>query len=274
MPMVQSSDGTDAALRDALMAQGLADAPPCTDLRIDVRQAQTGLLVRRAQTTRTVPDLHTAVVLVETWVNADLADPLLAARAAPTPPAPPVTARVPKPVVTPSARALHVDFGLQGGAASDRTAWGGLHAQGCLMLGPICGGVRAQVSVDPGASGSSKDARIWRLGMGVLAVGDLALRPVRIGLGLGVTAVRLDGQKGGNDDVRGAPLVQARILYDLPISEAWGMSVGVIGEWAAWGREQPGQNRSGTRNGREEEEFPDLAGGSLMASIAMRWSGQ
>lgn len=256
-----------ADLQQALARRAVAGPTArCPGMVVHIEATDAGFTVRRdTSDPRPVPTLETAALLVETWVRADLIDPLLAARAGPPLPAPPPVAAPPSPAA-PARRDLHVDVGLQAGAAGDRSLWTGIYGQGCLELGPVCVGVRAQVRVDPGVKGASEDARVWRLGLGVLATGDMNLGPVRAGVGLGVASVRIDRIDSPEDDIRGAPLLQARVGYPFALSDTWALTVGAAAELALWPR----------RNGRadqREEDFPGLPHGTVLAHVGLRWSG-
>lgn len=268
-PAAVDARGPDAAdLQQALARRAVA--PPtegCPGIAVHIERRDAGFDLRReGARAQRVPTLETAALLVETWVRADLIDPLLAARAGPPQPTPPAAAVTIAPAVPPP-RDLHLDFGLQAGAADDKSFWTGVYGQGCLKLGAVCVGVRGQVRVDPSVSGASKDARVWRLGLGVLATGDMELGPIRAGVGVGVSSVLIDRIGRPEDDIRGAPLLQARVDHPVQLTDAWALTLGVNAELAFWPRRH---GRTDTR----EDDFPESPHGTVLASVGLRWGGR
>lgn len=247
-------------LRVALERRGVgAPAADCEAVAVQVAaQGDAIVLTRAARPAQTVPDLDTAALLVETWVRADLIDPLLAARRGPPPPPPPPTAA---PI---RRRSLAFQAGLAGGGASDRSQWLGVEGQGCIELGPTCAGLTARILIDGGATGESKDSNVWRLGISLLANAEFDPGLVRLGVGAGVTSVRIDSKDTKDDDVRGAPLFEGRVARGFELADDLALDVAVAGTFALWPRK--GRRNSG------EEDFAGLPVAMGLASVGVRWS--
>lgn len=236
-------------LREALARRGVgAPVEGCPAVEVRVESAVDGLRVAQSEGPfQRVPDVDTAALLVETWVRADLIDPLLAARRGPPPP---------------PARPITLDIGVDGAATNDAGSWIGGRVEGCITLGWICPGVRLRGLYDPGLTGQSATKNVWRVGLGAMATGDIVLGDLRVGLGVGVDVVRTDGL-AGVEDASGAPLFEARIGYAVPIAETWAIEASLAGDLALWPRRA--QNDLGDQN------LPGLPLFMGLAGVGLRW---
>jgi hypothetical protein len=264
-----------AQLTEALQRRDVRVPPPtgCAAPTVEVEATPAGVQVRRPpEPARQVPDLETAALLVETWVRAELIDPLLAARRGP-----PLPAVMAPP---PAGRALHFGVGLDTAWADDRSLWAGVRAGGCIELGAVCPGVRLRTLFDGGWTGESAEADVWRMGLGVLATVDYAFGHARAGLGVGASAVRIDHQVTGVDDMRGAPLFEVQLAYAVPISRHWALDLSLAGDFAAWPREGRGGRRGqDDRDDQDDQDgqddtFPGMPSWMVMAGVGARWTGQ
>jgi hypothetical protein len=240
------------ALAEALARRGVVVPPAAGCPAVTVAVSPEGSGVRVAQPpepAQVVPDLETAALLVETWVRADLIDPLLAARRGPP---------------QPTARRLSLGAAFEGAASSDGAGWAGARVEGCIELGPVCTGVRLRALYDPGARGQSAEDEVWRLGLNVLATGDLPLGPLMVGLGAGVSVVRVDGQRG-QDDTQGAPLFEGRVAYGIPMGDALALDLSLGGTLTLW-------PRHGRAN--QGDETPGLSPWMALAGLGLRWTGR
>ncbi len=236
-------------LREALARRGVADpAPGCPSIAVRVEAGAAGLRVAQGEGPfQPVPDVDTAALLIETWVRADLIDPLLAARRGPPPP----------PV-----RPITLDVGIDGAATNDIGSWIGARVEGCIALGWICPGVRLRGLYDPGLTGQSAAKDVWRVGLGAMATGDILLGDLRLGIGVGVDVVRTDGQ-AGVEDASGAPLFEARIGYAVPIAETWAIEASLAGDLALWPRR--------AQNDLGDQDLPGLPLFMGLAGVGLRW---
>lgn len=253
------------ALIEALARRGVA-APtagcPAVTLRVETDAAGVRL-TRAGHPAQQVPDVETAALLVETWVRADLIDPLLAARRGPPPP--------PAPVVVTAApgatRQVFLQANAAGGTANERSTWVGVEGQGCIELGPTCTGLSARVLFDGGATGESERERVRRLALSVLVSAEVDLGLVRVGGGAGATTVRIDDKDSRSDDVRGAPLFEARVARAVALSDALALDVGLSGDLALW----PRHGRRGDDTAAADD-FPGQTRWMALAHVGLRWT--
>jgi len=256
VPSAQVVGPLEAPLAEALRRRDVRvpPAPGCPVLKVEVAAEGSGIAVRRPPApAQRVPDLATAALLVETWVRAELIDPLLSARR--PPPARPLRTE----------RPFHVGGGFDVGVTDDRALWLGGRLHGCLQLGMFCPGVRLRTLFDAGEVGESQEAEVTRLSLGVLVTGDFVWGPLRTGVGVGATTVRVDSKTSRDDDIGGAPLLEAHIDYAFPLSEDWALEVDLAGDWALWPRRGRGRIR--------DSDFPGQSSWAVMGGLGVRWSG-
>lgn len=248
-PAVVVSGALQSELAEALRRREVEVPPPagCTGLAVQAEPGEGGVRLNpESDASRVVPDVETAALLVETWVRAELIDPLLAARRGPPPP---------------PTRLVTVGLGLDGGGSSDRTTWLAARGEGCITLGALCPGVRMRVIYDPGVSGPTRREDVWRLGMVVLATTDLMLGSARLGLGAGLALARSDG-RAGVDDRQGGFILEARADYALPIGELTAIDLGAAFAYGLW-------PSLGQRNA---DPLPDMPQWMVLGGAGVRWS--
>jgi hypothetical protein len=139
-----------ASVATALSTRGIALAPtecPVIIARVEHRDQQIVIIVDDVE--RVVREPETAASVIESFAR-DVDRPLLAIRPSPPVerrdrPSPPIAITA-APAAAPSPSGLHLFAGLESAVASDRTGWFGLHAGGCMMLGPICVAARLRSS--------------------------------------------------------------------------------------------------------------------------------
>lgn len=238
------------ALGEALSRRGIEPpAAGCPAVAVRVEVADAGLRIAQGEGPfQAVPDVDTAALLVETWVRADLIDPLLAARRGPP---------------LPSGRPISLDVGLDLAATDDIGSWIGARVEGCIALGWICPGVRLRGLYEPGLTGPSAPADVWRIGMSAMATGDALLGDLRLGLGVGLSVVRTDGDRGV-EDTAGAPLVEARVGYAFTIGDDWALEASLAGDLTLWPRRV--QNELG------DQDLPGLPLFMGLAGLGLRWT--
>lgn len=237
-------------LEAALARRGVRGASAgCPGLAVRIEPTEGGLSVAREKTAPdTVPDVETAALLIETWVRADLIDPLLAARRGPPPPSP---------------RPLSVDVGVDGAWTTDRGSWIGGRVEGCITLDWLCAGVRLRGLYDPGLTGESAAGRVWRVGLGAMATGELVFGATRAGVGLGVDVVRVDG-RAGVEDSAGAPLFEVRAGHAFAIDERWSIEASLAADLALWPRR--------VQNELDAQALPGLPLLMVLGGVGARWT--
>lgn len=251
-PAAVTLRGEAPGLVDALSRRGIRTppAPGCAAPVARIMAADGGLRVAQGEgAPAAVPDVETAALLIETWVRADLIDPLLAARRGPPPP---------------TARPITLDVALDGAWTDDRGSWLGARVEGCIALSWICPGVRLRGLYDPGWSGESATSRVWRVGIGALATADVLFGDSRAGLGVGVDVVRTDGLQGA-DDITGAPLFELKVGHAFPLAARWAVEVSVAGDLALWPRRARGAADL------EAEGLPGLPRFMVLGGLGVRW---
>jgi hypothetical protein len=129
---------------------------------------------------RVVTELDAAATVIESWARTDVTSPLLAARhlrtaALPEPATAVATAVTPaaEPRVPP--RGVQVFLALETSLAEDRSSWIGMQLGVCVMLGPVCAGVRGRVAT---TSHERLEVRTDRQATDVVFGGDI---PIRLG---------------------------------------------------------------------------------------------
>jgi hypothetical protein len=192
---LEGDHGLLAPIRASLQARGVAEggALDCQRLEVRVMPASPGydLFLTDADgrtDRRQIARAETAAMVIESWLQADLSDPLLdrGAPALVVEHAPPVRHGMP---------ALG---SLRGESAVDRGSamWWGAAAGACFRLGPLCAGPQARLraSTGPPASGarSLQDLRSFEGGLGLEA--PVALGPFRLLPGIFLGAGRLSGR--------------------------------------------------------------------------------
>ncbi len=243
-------------LTDALTRRDVQvpPAPGCPGLTVEVTQDPRGVQVRRPPAPpRRVPDVATAALLVETWVRAELIDPLLSAR------------RPPPPANAPPSRPFHAGGGLDVAFTDDRAAWVGGRLHGCLQLGVFCPGVRLRTLFDAGETGESHESKVTRLSLGVLVTTDVVWGPFRAGVGVGATTVRVDSKTSRDDDIGGAPLLEAHLDYGVPVSDTLTLEFDIAGDWALWPRRGRGRT--------QDTDLPGQPRWAVVGGVGVRWSG-
>lgn len=256
-PSAQVVGAESATLIEALQRRDVRVPPAagCSGVTVEVTRNAQGVTVRRPPAPpRTVPDIATAALLVETWVRAELIDPLLSAR------------RPPPMAPAASVRPFHVGGGLDVAVTDDGASWVGGSVAGCLQLGLFCPGVRLRTLFDGGDRGESRDSDVTRLSLGVLVTGDLLYGPLRAGVGVGATTVRVDSKEGEDDDVGGAPLFEAHLGYSVRVADTWTMDISLSGDRAVWPRRGRGRVRG--------DDLPGQPRWAVIGGLGVRWSGQ
>ena len=195
---------------------------------------------------RQIARADTAAMVIESWLQADLSDPLLdRAPPADAPPAPivaasatagaarevsPTVAAVASPAVAPGRvlASLRGERAIDGGGAM----WWGVVAGACFRLGPLCVGPEARLRVSEGPPGRRRSAR--RCGKSACSISCAASRaawgwrrrwrwgPLRLLPGIFLGAGRLSGRWSGHDD----DLERARPRSESPSPIATGPIVG------------------------------------------------
>ncbi len=122
-------------------------------------------------------DPQAAATAIESWARTDLADPLLAPRAAPPPPSQ-VSDREAAPVASvetsppgPARRAAtsQLAVGVETGFSSDDAMWYGARVQGCYAIGRVCIGALVSYAVDRRCCGDSRELSTERESFDLLA---------------------------------------------------------------------------------------------------------
>ena len=203
-----------APIRASLQARGVAEggALACQRLEVRVLPASPGydLFLTDAEgrtDRRQIARADTAAMVIESWLQADLSDPLLDRGPPPIPPADPaaavsLAASAPPPPSSPAGRSLVPrSLGtLRGESAIDRGAamWWGAAAGACLRMGPLCAGPQARLRVSAGPPGVTTSSRsledLRSLEGGLTLEAPLALGPVRVLPGIFLGAGRLSGR--------------------------------------------------------------------------------
>jgi len=141
--------GDAAGIGELLSERGIRSSDTCAlvvtierlDEQLVLHIARDGSLVDRV-----AADARTAATVIESFVREDIGDALLAARAAPPPPAPAVqhedrVVAISSPP-SPARRGVQLFGELESSYGNDRTGWVGAHVGACVMLGPVCAAAR------------------------------------------------------------------------------------------------------------------------------------
>jgi hypothetical protein len=201
-----------APIRASLQARGVAEsgALACQRLEVRVMPASPGydLFLTDADgrtDRRQIARPETAAMVIESWLQADLSDPLLdrgspaTAEARSTPAALSASAALSAvaPATATDGRALG---SLRGESAVDRgsAVWWGAAAGACLRMGPLCTGPQVRFRASEGPPGLSPsgralaDLRSFEGGLGLEA--PVSVGPMRLVPGLFLGAGRLSGR--------------------------------------------------------------------------------
>lgn len=225
-----------ATVTEALRARGIAPEATCS-VHARVEKSGDAVVVHieadHAPVERTVSSADSAATMIESWARADVAAPLLVARA-PAPagedePAPRAEARV----VVSRPRGIHLFTDAESSVASDGTVWAGAQVGACIELGPLCAAARARfanvlIGPDP------FDGELDRRSIEVLIGGDVPLtyRGVRLmpgiagGVGsmhthvdsMGTHMGRETGGMRAEAHVTGALPITPRLAFELSLS--------------------------------------------------------
>jgi len=215
-----------AALIDVLQERGIAIDQACSPTRAEVtRQADGAIVVRVADTERVVAELATAATVIESFTR-DVDAPLLAARephlAVLRPPAPAPAGAPPAPA---GPHGIHVFGGPEGMAGSDGTAWMGMHAGACVVVGTVCIALRARSSSLLG--GGVEQRQSWELLLGIdvpFTLGGVMISP---GFGAGPSGMATrtsDDTSFNTNGVRGSAHatvsfpIAARVAIDVHLA--------------------------------------------------------
>lgn len=219
-----AGDATLVAAIEQLLAQ--RDVR-CEEVRGEVRFDGEAIVVTSGEAIpqeRRVADVATAATVIESWLGATVADPLLAIRPVPvlavsTIPAPRVViVERQVPVVAPM-RGFQLFATGETSVANDRTSWLGMSVGGCVVIGPLCAAARLRF-----ASVVAGPAPVWdgleRRGVELLIGGEV---PLQLGRGL-----LLIGFGGGTGEIHTKSEREGRHVG----SETGGLRADVHASWA------------------------------------------
>jgi hypothetical protein len=209
------------------------------------------------QVERIARDADAAATAIESWTRPDLADPLLAARAAPRPVAIAPGESPPDPVVTSVAAAPHVRraeiaAALEAGVAPDGSLWRGVRAAGCFHLGAVCVGALARFAEDTLRDGDAVAVGSRRsvVELSLIAaaprtVGALTLTPA---IGLGQASFVAERRATDTADLDEDEHDESSTLHlrgsvgaQLRVTGAWAIRADVALGWAPRAPEQMGE---------------------------------
>ena len=180
--------GGDAELAAAIEQVLAQREVRCDDVRGEVRYDGAAIVVTSGDPIpleRRVGDVATAATVVESWLGASVADPLLAIRPVPVlavaPPAPaPRVVIVERQVpVTAPVRGFQLFATGETSIANDRTSWLGLSVGGCIVIGPLCASARVRFATVVDGPGPLWDD-LERRGVELLVGGEI---PLQVGSG-------------------------------------------------------------------------------------------
>ncbi|MEE2787999.1 MAG: hypothetical protein VX589_11720 [Myxococcota bacterium] len=237
---VQITGPQAPALLKTLKTRSHDGSPPtaCEPVSVHVTATDEGVVLERAgYGSRILPDVTTAALIVETWTRPDLLDPLLAARTG-----------VGTVVVTPVSEPMtHLNLAWVMSACERGDAWTGIQASGCMQFGHICPGIAIQGLMDTVPIEGRNDVDRSRVRLSVLAMTELVLGQVRIGVGAGATAMRVP-QSNGRDTIVGGPLVAGRTGYSFPLWGRLALDLALTTDLALWPRSQGSRSRDQDRH--------------------------
>ena len=240
-PAVQVSGDADVAndVRARLARRTRTGAPEteCPALRAHVERRGDLLQIaitdgygRRSE--REVRDTATAVALIESWTQPEIAE---VAALEPPPPAP--VAETPSPAVAPAAAAIGTGLALWTGAsyAADGSTWMHGALAGCVVAGPVCVGGRVELAHDTGWTSSIDHARIAASAAATaelpLRVGGFTLAP---GVGIGVGWGRIGNVGPHLDETANVASLRvlARVALLRAVGARWAIGVELAGDGA------------------------------------------
>ena len=201
---------------------------------------------------RVVDDAESAATAVESWARGDIADPLLAARAAP--PRPAVDREAPRAIELESASrpaARRVDAGaLAELAVSDDDAlWAGVRAQGCVEIGATCIGAMLRYAVDTETDGTTVQQSSHRSAIDLLVIGEVPIGLARgrfslaPGLGGGLGALRAHREEACDEceDEAIALVLRGQLAGTARISRSWDVRLDLFALWAPFAQGRIGE---------------------------------
>ncbi len=203
---------------------------------------------------RVVDDVEGAATAVESWARGDLTDPLLAAREAP--PRPAVDPEAPRPIeIADGAGAPAVGHRVEVGAlaeaalSNDGALWGGLRAQACVDLGPICAGALLRYAIDTENGGLAEDKLSHRQAIDMMASAELPIRidrgrfAVTPGLALGLGALRAQRTETCDEceDEAVALVMRGQIAGSARLGRSWSARLDLGFGWAPFAEEEIGE---------------------------------